>query len=101
MAQFDVYKNPNRKTAERVPYLLDIQNDLLDGLATRTVVPLMTGVEPISHLNPIFSIENSEVVMVTQEMATVPKEYCKTKVVSLEDERSAIVAAIDFLVTGF
>ena len=30
MAQFDVYKNENELTNKKVPYLLDIQNDILD-----------------------------------------------------------------------
>ena len=36
MAQFDVYRNPNPKTSSEIPYLLDIQTDLLDNLATRS-----------------------------------------------------------------
>src|SRR6266850_1795064 len=40
MAQFDVYRNPNPATRNRVPFLLDVQVGLLDSLATRIVVPL-------------------------------------------------------------
>ena len=40
MAQFDVYRNANPATRTRVPYLLDLQSDLLDPLGTRVVVPL-------------------------------------------------------------
>lgn len=40
MAQFDVYRNANPATRARIPYLLDVQLDLLDPLATRVVVPL-------------------------------------------------------------
>ena len=40
MAQFDVYRNPNPATAAAIPYLLDVQSDLLQGLLTRVVVPL-------------------------------------------------------------
>jgi len=29
MAQFDVYINSNPSTKEEIPYLLDIQNDIL------------------------------------------------------------------------
>ena len=36
MAQYDVVRNP-----EGSGYLLDVQSDLLDGLTTRLVVPLM------------------------------------------------------------
>lgn len=41
MAQFDVHANPNPSTQEEIPYLLDIQSDLLESLATRVVVPLV------------------------------------------------------------
>jgi len=40
MAQFDVYRNAHPATRARVPYLLDVQSDLLETLATRVVVPL-------------------------------------------------------------
>lgn len=43
MAQFDVYENPDPNSKATVPYLLDVQADLLNKLATRVVVPLMTG----------------------------------------------------------
>jgi toxin CcdB len=101
VAQFDVYENTNAKTRKRVPFFLNIQNDLLSGLATRTVVPLVTDLAPITHLNPMFTINGKDVIMATQEMATVPKELCGTKIVSLAKERDEIIAAIDFLVTGF
>ena len=35
MPQFSVYKNKNAATRARFPFLLDIQSDLLDPLATR------------------------------------------------------------------
>ena len=38
MAQFDVYHNPNPATRKTIPYLLDVQADLLDAMATRVVV---------------------------------------------------------------
>ena len=41
MAQFDVYLNPNAATRKIIPYLLDVQADLLDTLSTRVVVPLI------------------------------------------------------------
>ncbi|WP_456403373.1 CcdB family protein [Hydrogenimonas sp.] len=101
MAQFDVYENRNPKSRKQVPFFLNIQNDLHEGLATRIVVPLVKDLEPITHLNPVFTVNGKDVVMVTQEMATVPMELCKMKVASLANKRDEIVAAIDFLVTGF
>ena len=40
MTQFDVHINPNPATRKAIPYLLDVQADLLDTLATRVIVPL-------------------------------------------------------------
>lgn len=40
MPQFSVYKNKNAATKARVPYLLDVQSNLLSELETRVVVPL-------------------------------------------------------------
>ena len=55
MGQFDVYENPNVETNQVIPYLLDIQADLLANLKTRVVVPLVS-IESvgktIKHLNP-------------------------------------------------
>jgi len=38
MSQFDVFKNPDEKTNQSVPYLLDVQSDLLDNLAYSAVI---------------------------------------------------------------
>ncbi len=41
MAQFDVFENPNEETKQAIPFLLDVQAELLDVLSTRVVVPLI------------------------------------------------------------
>jgi len=101
MAQFDVYENTNRATAELFPYLLDVQNDLLDDLRTRVVVPLGVGIQPVRHLNPTFEIEGKKVVMSTADMAGISLNACGQKVLSLESKRNEIIDALDFLVNGF
>jgi hypothetical protein len=40
MAQYDVFRNPSGSAADGIPYVVVIQSDLLDGLATRLVMPL-------------------------------------------------------------
>jgi toxin CcdB len=40
MAQYDVYANPSRSAAEGIPYVVVIQSDLLNALATRMTMPL-------------------------------------------------------------
>lgn len=104
MAQFDVYENPNSDTRDAVPYLLDVQADLLNGLATRVVVPLVTVSamgKAAKHLNPQFKIKRATVVMSTAELAGVSLQALGDKVGSLKDHRSEIISALDFLFTGF
>ncbi len=101
MAQFDVYKNTNEGSNERVPYVLDIQHDLLDSLSTRVVIPLVRGIKPLSHLNPIVEVGGMKVALSTAEMASVPVTVLGEKVASLAEFRQDIVGSVDFMITGF
>ncbi len=101
MAQFDVYKNLNHKTNEEVPFLLDIQNDILKNLQTRVVVPLVLNMKPAKILNPQFKINNLTLTMSTAELAGISKENLGSTVCSVEDRRDEIISAVDFMITGF
>ena len=104
MAQFDVYENPNPETNQSIPYLLDVQADLFDNLATRVVVPLIAVSamgKAAKHLNPEFKIKRTAVVMSTAELAGVSLHILGQKVCSLKEMRTEIIAALDFLLTGF
>lgn len=103
MAQFDVYLNPNAATRKAIPYLLDVQADLLDMLATRVVVPLILEEEmglAARHLNPQFRIKGVAVVMSAAELAGVPNRSLGDKVATLKSRRDEIIAALDLLLTG-
>ncbi len=101
MAQFDVYRNTNDESADEFPYLLDIQADLLCSLATRVVIPLVRQEKNIQHLNPIFEIKGERVAMLTQELSGIEQSILGKKVCSLSERRIEIIAALDFLVSGF
>jgi len=104
VAQFDVYKNPNRTTQKTVPYLLDVQNSLFEGLSTRLIVPLVRlkqSDHPIKRLNPVFEIEGKPVYMSTAEMAGISRKSIGKHVVSLSSRRDEIRDSLDFLITGF
>ena len=101
MAQFDVYENTNEKTKANIPYLLDIQNDILKNLSSRVVIPLVVTKEAINFLNPKFVINEIDVILSTAELASIPCEYIGSKVCSLKDRREEIIGAVDFLVMGF
>ena len=40
MASFTIYANPDPKSQKAIPFLLDVQSELLSPLDTRVVVPL-------------------------------------------------------------
>lgn len=103
MAQFDVYLNPNPASRKAIPYLLDVQADLLDTLATRVVVPLVLAEEmgaAAQTLNPKFKIKNTAVIMSTTELAGISVRSLGDKVTSLKAKRDEIIAALDLLFTG-
>jgi toxin CcdB len=103
MAQFDVYPNPNPATRKNIPYLLDVQADLLDTMATRVVVPLVLAEvmgQGVKQLNPHFKIKGMALVMSTAELAGVSARILGEKVVSLKARRDEVIAALDLLFTG-
>ena len=103
MARHDVYRNASRQSSAEIPYLLDVQADLLKDLASRVVVPLVTLAalpKPMVRLNPVFTVDGRKVVMATTDIAGVPLAVLGPKVSSLAEESAAITGAIDFLLTG-
>jgi len=101
MTQFDVFINLNEDTKNQIPYILNIQHDILNNLSTTVVVPLILNIKSISNLNPIFLIENQKVIMSTTEISSIPIAYLGEKICSLSDKRVEILNAIDFLITGY
>ena len=104
MAQFDVYRNANPASRVRIPYLLDVQADLLDPLATRAVVPLckpevLKG-RLAERLNPVFEVGGRKVAMLTPQLAGVSKKMLSERIGNLADERRSIIAALHLLITG-
>ncbi|MFW2379316.1 CcdB family protein [Aliarcobacter butzleri] len=101
MAQFDVYKNENDQTNQKVPYLLDIQNDILDSINTRVVIPFVKDKNDFKGLTKKFIIENQKVYLTTSQMGTVHKNELKTKITTLINQKEEIKNSIDFLIYGF
>ncbi|TBV08574.1 CcdB family protein [Phytopseudomonas dryadis] len=104
MPQFAVHKNTNAATKVAVPFLLDVQSDLIAELGTRVVVPLyrvaaMKG-KMLETLTPIFEIEDDQYVMMTPQLAGIAKKQLGPIVVDLSVQRDDIIAALDLLITG-
>ncbi|MFC0269211.1 CcdB family protein [Kushneria aurantia] len=99
MARFDLLENEGGSG-----YLLDVQADILSGLNTRVVVPLLpksSAPSPAQRLNPVFSIEGQELVMATQFMAAVPEGELRSCVGNLADQQDDISGALEMLFLGF
>lgn len=98
MARFDVHRPPGAPG-----FLLDCQADVLSGLNSRFVVPLLPPeIAPLAgeRLNPSFTVAGRTVVMVTQFASSVPLRDLGPHVESLAEEQPAIMNAIDMLLTG-
>jgi len=73
-----------------------VQDDKLDVLTTRVVVPLMpltVSSKPMDRMDPVLDIEERQFV------AFVPKSMLGTPVANVTTARDASIAALDFLFT--
>ena len=98
MARYDIYVSP-----DGTGYLLDVQDGLLNSLNTRVVVPLMLisdAPPPAKRLNPVFDIQSAQYVMVTQFLSAVPRAILKSPIANIVQHDTAIMDALDLLLTG-
>ncbi len=100
MARFDVYANPDATERKHTPYFLDVQNDYIDHIATRVMVPLRReaafGPRP-RNLNPLLEFGLDKVVLDTAALGAVPLSELRRPVGQLGEERAAIQEALDTL----
>lgn len=105
MAQFTVYENTNEATKDSIPYLVDVQNDILNDLNTRVVIPMCTasvfGKKPLNNLSPTFEIKGSTYLLLTPQLAGIHVSELGSPVCDLAEFRDQFVNALDFLFTGF
>jgi toxin CcdB len=105
VAQFSVYRNKNAHTKATFPLLVDVQSDLLEPLNTRVVIPMTKAPaltrKPVSHLTPEVSFNGDRYLLMTPQLAGIGRAELGPQAGTLVDERQIILAAIDFLLTGF
>ena len=105
MPQFTVYRNKSSQTKSTFPFLVDVQSDLLEQLQTRVVIPLTRapGVakKPLSQLTPALRFDGDSYVLMTPQLAGVSRTDLGAPAGTLGGERNAIIAAMDFLLTGY
>ena len=105
MAQWDVYVNPSVRSRDDIPYLVDLQSNLLFALPSRWVAPLArTRLAPAGvpqALCPIFNIAGESLVLLPHEAGPVEARLLKRPTDSLLPHAHDVVAALDALVSGF
>ncbi len=100
--QFDVVANPDAADAAYRPYLVILQSDLVSGLRSTVVAPLvareqMAGAQ---RMNPIFTIKGTEYWLASHELFAIEQRMLKERIASLADQHDTIMAALDFVFTG-
>lgn len=104
MPQWDVYLNPSARLRDEIPYLVDLQSDLLSGLDTRLVAPLahtrIASAGLPRRLCPAFTISGLSVVLLPQEAGPIDARLLKRRVVSLRAHSHDIVGALDAVISG-
>jgi toxin CcdB len=103
--QFTLYRNKNSSTRALYPLLLDVQSDLLEELQTRVVIPLtkkagLVG-KPVSDLMPLIEFDDETYILLTPQLAGIARAELGAPAGSLARQRDTIIAALDFLFTGF
>ena len=104
MAQFDVYANPSKTQRGEIPWMVDIQSDILDKLPTRLVIPLalrahMPAAMPRS-LCPSIGWNGSTLVALPHLAAPFRVKDLGPVQGSLRPQASDFVAALDAVVSG-
>ena len=99
MARFDIYMNEG-KSKKTTPYLIDVQSNVISGLATRIVVPLraldaFSSLKVPNDLCPIIPVQGENYLLDTPQLASIPSSELKKKVGSSQAYQFQIQAALD------
>ena len=100
MARFDVYTNPDPDERPHTPFILDLQNGVLNALQTFAAVPLRDAARlqaPVSRLQPILKVNGQAVVMDTPMLAAFPRRSVGSPIANLRNAQIEIQDALDTL----
>jgi toxin CcdB len=103
MAQYDVFINPSNSAAAGIPYVVVIQSDLLDALATRLTMPLAVldfqGKVPTA-LCPAIMVKGQRLHALAHYAAPLPAKVLRRPVDNVAAQASALVSAMDAMLSG-
>jgi len=103
MAQYDVFANPSSSAATGIPYVVVIQSDLLDALATRLTMPLAVldymGKVPTA-LCPVVLVKGQRLHALAHYAAPLPTKLLRRPVDNVAGQAAALVSALDTALSG-
>lgn len=103
MAQYDVFPNPSSSSANGIPFVVVIQSDLLEGLATRLTLPLadMDFQGPVpTALCPVITVQGRRLHALAHFATPLPAKALRRPVDNVAAQASALVQAIDAVLSG-
>ena len=104
MAQYDVFENPNQRSREWMPYVVDVQSALLADLRTRLVIPLTRVAAGLSQaprrLAPEFTVAGERLALQPQLAAGMDAKLLRKPVASLAAHAADVRDALDAVVSG-
>lgn len=103
MAQYDVFTNPSSTASDGIPYVVVIQSDLLDGLATRLTMPLAVfdaGTRVPTALCPVIVVKGRRLHALAHYAAPLPAKLLKRSVDNVAAQASSLVSAADAVLSG-
>lgn len=103
MAQYDVFANPSSSAAGGIPYVVVVQSDLLDALATRLTMPLAVfdvATKVPTALCPIIMVKGQRLHALAHYAAPLPAKVLKRPVDNVAAQASVLVSAMDAVLSG-
>jgi toxin CcdB len=103
MAQYDVFPNPSQSAPGGIPYVVVIQSDLLDALATQMTIPLAeldTAIKVPVALCPVIMVKGKRLHALAHYAAPLPAKVLRRAVDNVAAQASALVSAMDTVLSG-
>lgn len=103
MAQHDVYTNPSNSATTGIPYVVVIQSDLLDALASRLTMPLAVPdatTKVPTALCPVITVNGKRLHALAHFAAPLPAKVLRRPVCNVAAQANALVSAIDAVLSG-
>lgn len=103
MAQYDVFTNPSGSAAQGIPYVVVVQSDLLDALATRLTLPLAVfgvATKVPTALCPVITVKGQRLHALAHCAAPLPAKALRRPVDNVASQASALVSALEAVLSG-